>query len=116
MGRKKTHCDAPTRTYQICDVHRFSLSHQRCLVNEGGQCDVTLGQTATVVCAEGDLDLREQRRVGQRLRLRTFNPSSSSSSSLLHRSKSAVAARESNWNESIRGMSCGSCLAAPAKA
>lgn len=32
-------------------------SHQRCLVNEGGQSDVTLGQPPTVMCAESDLDL-----------------------------------------------------------
>lgn len=39
-----------------------------------------------------------------------------SSSSLLHRGKSAVAARESNWSESIQHMSRRSCLAAPAEA
>ncbi len=36
-------------------------SHQWCLVNEGGQSDVTLGQPPTVMCAESDLDLGEQR-------------------------------------------------------
>ena len=32
-------------------------SHEWCLVNEGGQGDVPLGQTSTLVCAERDLDL-----------------------------------------------------------
>lgn len=35
-----------------------SRSHQGCLVNEGGQSDVPLGQSPTVMCAQGDLDLR----------------------------------------------------------
>lgn len=41
-------------------------SHQWRLVNEGGQCNVTLGQPPTVMCAESDLDLGEQRKMEQR--------------------------------------------------
>lgn len=35
-------------------------SHQRRLVDEGGQGDVTLGQTPAVVRAECDLDLQQE--------------------------------------------------------